>query len=106
MKREYELYCIQLNKMYWKQSGNILTENNNFTILRTEADMEGKQKKYQKLIDYIDNLIREGKLGPGDKLYSENELSEMFHISRQTVRKALGFLEGQGVGRRVRGRGT
>ena len=27
--------------------------------------MEGKQKKYQKLIDYIDNLIREGKLGPG-----------------------------------------
>ena len=68
--------------------------------------MEGKQKKYQKLIDYIDNLIREGKLEPGDKLYSENELSEMFHISRQTVRKALGFLEEQGVVRRVRGSGT
>ena len=30
----------------------------------------------------------------------------MFHISRQTVRKALGFLEEQGVVRRVRGSGT
>ena len=68
--------------------------------------MEGKQTKYQKLIDYIDNLIREGRLSPGDKLYSENELGEMFRISRQTVRKALGFLEEQGVVRRVRGSGT
>lgn len=68
--------------------------------------MEEKQTKYGELIDYINNLIREGKLNPGDKIYSENELCEMFHVSRQTVRKAIGLLEEQGIVRRVRGSGT
>ena len=68
--------------------------------------MPENRLKYQKLIDYIDNLIQEGRLSPGDKLYSENELSEMFHISRQTVRKAIGLLEERGMVRRVRGSGT
>ena len=68
--------------------------------------MEEKQTKYQELIDYIEDLIREGTLSPGDKLYSEHKLSEMFQISRQTVRKAIGLLEEQGVVRRVRGSGT
>ena len=39
-------------------------------------------------------------------MYSENELARMFHISRQTVRKAIGLLEERGVVRRVRGSGT
>lgn len=68
--------------------------------------MDEKQTKYQELIEYIENLIAGGTLKPGDKMYSENELGEMFHISRQTVRKAIGLLEEQGVVRRVRGSGT
>ena len=104
--KKYELYCVQLYKMYYECCRCILTAKNNFTILETETEMKEKQRKYQYLVDYIDNLIREGKLHPGDKMYSENELARMFHISRQTVRKAIGLLEERGVVRRVRGSGT
>lgn len=68
--------------------------------------MEQKQTKYQELIDYIRSLVEKGSLKPGEKLYSENELCEMFQISRQTVRKAIGMLEEEGLLRRVRGSGT
>lgn len=68
--------------------------------------MEDKQTKYGDLIHYLENLITEGNLKAGDKLPSENELTELFGISRQTVRKAIGLLEEQGTVRRVRGSGT
>ena len=68
--------------------------------------MEDRQTKYGDLIHYLKNLIAEGKLNAGDRLPSENELTECFGISRQTVRKAIGLLEEQGTVRRVRGSGT
>lgn len=68
--------------------------------------MEDRQTKYGDLIHYLENLIAEGKLNAGDRLPSENELTERFGISRQTVRKAIGLLEEQGTVRRVRGSGT
>ena len=52
------------------------------------------------------NLIDDGTLKSGDRLFSENELSAMFHISRQTVRRAIGELEENGVVKRIRGSGT
>lgn len=68
--------------------------------------MEEKRTKYQELMDYVYNLIESGTLKSGDRLYSENQLSEMFGISRQTVRRAIGMLEEEGVLHRVRGSGT
>lgn len=68
--------------------------------------MQEAQTKYQALINYIKEQIAAGALCPGDKLPSENELSEQFSISRQTVRKAIGVLEEDGVVRRVKGSGT
>lgn len=68
--------------------------------------MEKKSTKYQELIDYVYNLIDDGTLKSGDRLFSENELSSMFHISRQTVRRAIGELEENGVVKRIRGSGT
>ena len=68
--------------------------------------MEDRQTKYGDLIHYLENLIAEGKLNAGDRLPSENELTERFGISRQTVRKAIELLEEQGTVRRVRGSGT
>ena len=68
--------------------------------------MEKKSTKYQELIDYVYNLIDDGILKSGDRLFSENELSAMFHISRQTVRRAIGELEENGVVKRIRGSGT
>lgn len=62
--------------------------------------------KYQKVTEWVKNRIASGELKSGDKLESENELSAMFGISRQTVRHALGILVQEGVLEPVRGSGT
>lgn len=69
-------------------------------------EQDKKQHKYEELINYIENGIADGALKPGDKMYSENQLTGMFGISRQTVRKAIGILEEEGIVHRVRGSGT
>lgn len=68
--------------------------------------MEDKQTKYSDIVHYLKNLIDEEQLKPGDKLPSENELTERLGVSRQTIRKAIGILEEQGTVRRVKGSGT
>ena len=49
--------------------------------------------KYQKVTEWIYNRIVSGELSGGDRLESENEISELFQISRQTVRHAFAILE-------------
>lgn len=68
--------------------------------------MEEKQTKYSDIVRYIENLIADATLKAGDRIPSENELSARFGVSRETVRRAIGILEEQGVLRRVRGSGT
>lgn len=58
------------------------------------------------LVDWIQEQVALGNFKPGDKLHSENELKEMFHMSRQTVRHAIGILEEEGVLIRKQGSGT
>ena len=48
--------------------------------------------KYLTLVNWIRNKIENGEIKYGEKLYSENELSSMFGMSRQTVRQALNVL--------------
>ena len=62
--------------------------------------------KYLELVEWIREQIETGKLCPGQKMYSENELSAMFGLSRQTVRHAIGVLEQDHVLNRIRGSGT
>lgn len=64
------------------------------------------EAKYYNLVNWIRESITTGKLKPGDKLSSENELSRDFSLSRQTVRRALDVLEEEGILKRVRGSGT
>ena len=47
-----------------------------------------------------------GELRPGDRVPSENELSEEYDLSRMTARKAICLLAEKGVVRREKGRGT
>ena len=54
----------------------------------------------------IKNAISKGELKPGDKISSENELSEEYGLSRQTIRHAIAILEEDGMLKRVRGSGT
>lgn len=62
--------------------------------------------KYMTLVNWIRNKVESEELRCGDRLYSENELSAMFGISRQTVRQAVGILEQEHVVERRRGSGT
>lgn len=62
--------------------------------------------KYVELAKWINDQIQEKQLLGGQKLYSENELRKMFGVSRQTVRRAIGLLEREGILYSVRGSGT
>ncbi len=56
-----------------------------------------QQKSYTKVIDYIKQEIREGKLTSGSKLPAERELSGLLGISRNSVREAIRTLDIMGV---------
>ena len=55
------------------------------------------QKMYFQIIHTIIELIREGTLTYGQKLYREHELVEMLNVSRPTLREALRVLEFLGI---------
>lgn len=68
--------------------------------------MGQKGVKYLELVEWIRARVVNKELLPGDKLDSENELSEKFHLSRQTVRHAISILVNEGLLKRVQGSGT
>lgn len=68
--------------------------------------MSAREPKYRKVINWVYENIKSGKLQYGDKISSENELSSMFGLSRQTVRRAVDELEKEGVVKRIQGSGT
>ena len=44
---------------------------------------------YQQLMEDIKAALTEGKYAPDEKIPSESELSELYHVSRITVRRAV-----------------
>lgn len=62
--------------------------------------------KYELIIKDIKKAINGGKFLADDKIPSENELSEKYSVSRQTVRKALRELENEGYIYARHGSGT
>jgi DNA-binding FadR family transcriptional regulator len=58
------------------------------------------------IADQIVLAVREGRLGPGDRLPPERELAGRFHVSRPTMREALTALELAGVLESQQGKGT
>ena len=68
--------------------------------------MTQEKSKYVELIQWIKEQITKNEIKPGDRFYSEGELSNMFDISRQTVRQAVGILEYEGFLERRQGSGT
>ena len=61
---------------------------------------------YYQLKKIIQDMIKSGKLKPGDMLPTELELSDMFGISRTTTRQAIMELVMEGVFYRVKSKGT
>lgn len=69
------------------------------------ADMK-KSIKQNAIIAQIKEEIGQGKYANGEKLPTEAEYSALFHVSRQTVRKALDTLEAEQLITRIQGSGS
>ncbi|MGN0141538.1 MAG: GntR family transcriptional regulator [Roseburia sp.] len=65
-----------------------------------------KKPKYFDLMEELRGQILSGEIKAGEKLPSENELSALYQVSRQTVRKALQILQKEGYIYAEHGRGT
>ncbi|RDU22620.1 GntR family transcriptional regulator [Anaerosacchariphilus polymeriproducens] len=68
--------------------------------------MKNNTPKYLEIVNFIKEKIESKELKPGQKIYSENELSKIFKLSRQTVRHSISVLEKEGIVRKVQGSGT
>ena len=62
-----------------------------------EIRVDKPKKAYQRIVEAILDLIVQGKLEYGDRLYSEQELLTMLGVSRPTLREALRVLEFLGI---------
>lgn len=62
--------------------------------------------KYSEIAADIKKLIINGKIKPGEKIPSENQLSMRYKVSRHTVRRAISDLINQGYVEAVHGKGT
>ncbi len=71
----------------------------------TMSEKMGKAKYYI-LMETLKKEIIDGRIRPGNKIPSENELAKQYDISRHIVRKALSMLENEGLIEAVHGRGT
>ena len=56
-----------------------------------------RKPKYKEVVDWVKERLEKKELSPGDKLNSENELCELFGLSRQTVRHAIAFWKRKGL---------
>lgn len=61
---------------------------------------------YQQLKDIIIERIDNNTWNPGDKIYSEQQLSDLFTVSRNTAKRAIEDLVQDGVLYRIQGKGT
>jgi DNA-binding GntR family transcriptional regulator len=66
----------------------------------------GKIPHYRKLYEVLRKHITEGIYSEGDLLPSENELCQVFGLTRPTIRQALGKLAGEGYIIKHQGKGS
>ena len=67
---------------------------------------EGELPLYQQLAELLKEEIHAGRYKQGQKLPTELELCELYHVSRNTVRGALQQLEKENLLLRQQGKGT
>jgi GntR family transcriptional repressor for pyruvate dehydrogenase complex len=65
-----------------------------------------KTRVYEEIVVKVKEMIDQGRLKSGEKLPGERELSEVFHVSRSSVREALRSLESKGYLESRQGDGT
>jgi GntR family transcriptional regulator, transcriptional repressor for pyruvate dehydrogenase complex len=56
-----------------------------------------RERLYEQVADYIEELVSSGQLRPGDKLPPERELAETLRVARGVVREAVKVLAARGL---------
>ncbi|TKC15311.1 trehalose operon repressor [Robertmurraya kyonggiensis] len=64
------------------------------------------KSKYLAIYNEISKQIKSGELLPDSLLPSENELTDIYDTSRETIRKALNLLSQDGYIQKIRGKGS
>ncbi len=77
---------------------------NNPVIRR--IDKSSRIPLYYQLGEILKEEIELGRWAPGELIFSEASLTELFVVSRTVIRKALDMLEADGAVVRVKGKGT
>jgi GntR family transcriptional regulator len=75
------------------------------TLGAVERDVEAPPP-FRQIAGHLREAIRRGELAPGDKLPSETELMDHYHVARMTVRQAVAELRGEGLVVPEHGRGV
>lgn len=65
-----------------------------------------KVPKYYHIRRQIVNMIRSGRLKPGMRIPSENEIMRQYNVSNTTARRSLQEIEAAGWAARIKGKGT
>lgn len=65
-----------------------------------------KKKVSEEVLEKMKQMIVSGQYQPGDKLPSENELTQMFHVSRISIRESIKQLTSLGLVETHHGAGT
>ena len=68
--------------------------------------MDSSKPLYLQVKADIKNRILSKQYMPGDKLPTENELSDQYNVSKITIRKAIQNLSDEGYVNKVQGKGT
>lgn len=63
-------------------------------------------RKYMKLVEVLKEELKTSNWKADQRFYSEHQLCQKYHLSRQTVRQAIGLLETDNLLYSVRGSGT
>lgn len=71
-----------------------------------ELDKNSKQPLYMQLMKEIKEQIQSGNYKPGDQIPTEIQLSELYQVSRITVRRTIEELCAQGILVKRQGKGT
>lgn len=74
--------------------------------MRQALKVVEKKKAYESIVQQVIDLIEIGKLKQGDQLPSERELTDIFKVSRTTVREAIRTLESMKLLQSRQGTGT
>lgn len=64
------------------------------------------EKIYVQIATELKNLIIEGKIKKGERLPSEDQLSDKYFVSRGTIRKSIEVLVDENLVKKIQGKGT